>query len=123
MSAIAGIAHLDGRPADAGALARMLHSVRHRGPDGNGVWSDGWVALGHAMLRTTPESVHERQPLGRAPGDLIITADARIDNRDELLRALGSTPPGDVPFGRASDVPDSAVSYFPNKGEKVKKTQ
>jgi asparagine synthase (glutamine-hydrolysing) len=107
VSAIAGIARLDGRPADAAVPARMLDRVHHRGPDGSGVWSDGWVAFGHGMLRTTPESTHERQPLASASGDLILTADARIDNRDELLRALGSAP--SVARDGATDVPDCAL--------------
>jgi len=111
VSAIAGIAHLDGRPADSGALARMLDRVRHRGPDGCGVWSDGWVALGHRMLQTTPESAHEHQPLASSSGDLILTADARVDNREELLRALRSVPPiaPDGASSAATDVPDSAL--------------
>jgi asparagine synthase (glutamine-hydrolysing) len=111
VSAIAGIVHLDGRPADAGVLARMLDRVHHRGPDGSGAWSDGWVALGHGMLRTTPESAHERQPLASASGDLILTADARLDNREELLRALGSRPPvaRDGASSVSTDVPDCAL--------------
>ena len=105
MSAIAGLAYLDGRSADAGDIARMLDRVQHRGPDGCGVWSDGWVAFGHRMLRTTPESASERQPLANATGDLILTADARVDNRDELLRALGPV----APVVGGTDVPDSAL--------------
>ena len=111
MSAIAGIAHLDGRPADAGAVARMLDCVRHRGPDGCGAWSDGWVALGNRMLHTTPESVHERQPLASASGDLILTADARVDNREELLRTLGSSAAvaRNGSPSHATEIPDGAL--------------
>jgi asparagine synthase (glutamine-hydrolysing) len=88
MSGIAGIYYLDGRPVEHGDLQRMLDSIAHRGPDGSGVWVDGAVGLGHRMLRTTPESLHEKLPLGDKTGELAITADARIDNRDELLSAL-----------------------------------
>lgn len=28
----------------------MLSEMRHRGPDGMGLWSDNNVALGHALL-------------------------------------------------------------------------
>jgi asparagine synthase (glutamine-hydrolysing) len=44
------------------------------------------------MLRTTPESLREAQPLVSRGGDLVLTADARIDNRDDLIRVL--CPPG-----------------------------
>ena len=83
----------------------MLDRVRHRGPDGCGTWSDGWVALGHRMLQTTPESVHERQPLANATGDLILTADARVDNRTELLHELGAIRGA----SSATDVTDGAL--------------
>lgn len=111
MSAIAGLVLLDGRSADTSALTRMLDRVRHRGPDACGVWSEGSVALGHRILRTTPESVHERQPFASATGDLVITADARVDNRDELLRALRPVRPvaRDVTPSAATDVTDCAL--------------
>jgi len=40
------------------------------------------------MLWTTPESLQEKLPLANKSGDLVITADVRIDNRDELIPAL-----------------------------------
>jgi asparagine synthase (glutamine-hydrolysing) len=40
------------------------------------------------MLWTTPESLNEELPLEDCRGDLVITADARIDNREELVGAL-----------------------------------
>lgn len=88
MSAIVGIYYRDGRPVAHSDLERMVESVAHRGPDGSDAWSDGPVGLGHQMLRTTPESLHERLPFANRTGDLAITADARIDNRDELIGQL-----------------------------------
>ena len=85
MSAIVGTFHKDGRPVDPGDLERMMTILAHRGPDACGTWSDGPVGLGHRLLQTTPESLDERQPLADPTGDLKITADARLDNRDELL--------------------------------------
>ena len=88
MSGIVGIYYLDGRPVEGMDVQRMIDSIAHRGPDGCGVWTDGSVGLGHRMLWTTPESLHEKLPLTNKSGDLTITADARIDNRDELISAL-----------------------------------
>jgi len=88
MSGIAGIYYLDGRPVERMDVVRMVDSIAHRGPDGSGVWTDGSVGLGHRMLWTTPESLHEKLPLTNKTGDLTITADARIDNRDELIPTL-----------------------------------
>ncbi|OAI49629.1 hypothetical protein AYO44_06390 [Planctomycetaceae bacterium SCGC AG-212-F19] len=88
MSGIAGIYNLDGRPADRDLLTRMTDRMAHRGPDGVDHWIDGPVALGHRMLRTTPESLGEKQPLTDETGDLCLTLDGRVDNRDDLREAL-----------------------------------
>lgn len=89
MSGIAGIFYRDGRPADQRLIALMTDVMAHRGPDDAGVWVDGPVGLGHRMLHTTPESLYERLPLTSRCGNYTITADARIDNRDELIPLLG----------------------------------
>ena len=57
-----------------------------RGPDAQEIWVNSDVGLGHAMLQTTFEMTEERQP--RSLDDVWITADARIDARDELIRKL-----------------------------------
>jgi len=67
----------------------MVDTIAHRGPDGARVWSNGPVGLGHRMLHTTPESLHEQLPFTSRCGNYTITADARIDNRDELIQQLG----------------------------------
>ena len=83
MSAIAGAYFPDGRPVNRADLERMVVILTHRGPDGTGVWNEGPIGLGHRMLWTTPESLQEKLPLVSQIGDLVLTADARIDNRDE----------------------------------------
>jgi len=88
MSGIAGIYNLDGRPVDPALLMRMTDVISHRGPDGAGHWINGPVGLGHRMLHTTPESLHEQQPLTDETGNLCLTLDGRVDNREELIAAL-----------------------------------
>jgi asparagine synthase (glutamine-hydrolysing) len=92
MSAIAGIYHAEGLPIERADLGRMLETLARRGPDGAGIWIDGAVGLGHRMLWTTPESLDERLPWNDEARRLAITADARIDNREELMAALGIAP-------------------------------
>ena len=93
MSGICGIYNLDGKPLPAETLDGMMATLSHRGPDGSGSWKEGSVGLGHLMLHTTPESLDETLPLRDASGDLVITADARIDNREELLNVFGIPHP------------------------------
>src|ERR1700752_450410 len=89
LSAIVGIFYCDGRPVEPRDLGAMSKALAHRGPDGTGAWHEGPVGLAHRMLRTTPESFHERLPIINGTGDLVLTADARLDNRDELISTLG----------------------------------
>lgn len=52
----------------------------------------GSSGMGQCMLQTTPESLHEKLPYAEEISGLVITADARIDNREELGEALGVMP-------------------------------
>ena len=88
MSAITGMFLINGRAVDSNLFKKMNDSLRHRGPDGSGIWVNGPVALGHQMLHTTSESLHEKLPFKDETSGLVITADARIDNRDELAPLL-----------------------------------
>jgi asparagine synthase (glutamine-hydrolysing) len=98
MSAIAGIFHRHGRPATHADLQPMIDVLAHRGPDRAGLCCHGPAGLGHRLLWTTPESLHEILPLVHDAGRLVLTADARIDNRDELIRALDldDRPPAEM---------------------------
>ena len=90
MSGITGILHRHGQPASRADLLRLTDSLAHRGSDGQGHWINGPAGLGHALLRTTPEAFHERQPWPNESGRLCLTLDGRVDNREELLAALES---------------------------------
>jgi asparagine synthase (glutamine-hydrolysing) len=103
VSAIVGLYNTDGKPVDRGDVNRMLDRLAHRGSDGSGLWSKGSIGLGHRMLWTTPESLHEKQPFLNQNDDLAITADARIDNREELIAALDLTDPA------PKSIPDSQL--------------
>ena len=89
MSAIFGYFGLNGQPAEVGLLERMRSRLAHRAPDGSRIFRQGPVGLGQGMLCTTPESLHETLPLAHRQGRFVLTADARIDNRDDLLRQFG----------------------------------
>jgi asparagine synthase (glutamine-hydrolysing) len=91
MSGIFGFVHLDGAPAERSDLERMARLMERRGPDGTGLWLDGSVALGHTLLATTPESLNETLPLRHSETGCVITADVRLDNRPELMAALGDS--------------------------------
>ncbi len=89
MSGISGIFFRDDQPVQRDDLSRMSDAMAHRGPDSREIWSDGAAGLGHLMLQTTPEALHEQLPYNHTESHLTITADARIDNRDDLISCLG----------------------------------
>ena len=87
MSGIVGIVHFDGAPVDRHLLARMTNFMALRGPDAQEIWVDGNAGFGHALLKTTDEAEHERQPF-TLDGRTWIVADARVDARRELIPEL-----------------------------------
>jgi asparagine synthase (glutamine-hydrolysing) len=80
----------------------MLDRLRHRGPDRCAHLGIGSVALGHAMLETTPEDALDPQPFKSPSAPLWIVADARLDNREDLLaaRAAAGEPPAPLSDAR-----------------------
>lgn len=100
MSAICGMFYRDGRPFESESLQPMMDALAHRGKDGSGVWCNSRLGFGHQMLRITPESRHEQLPY-KSDSRLVITAEARIDNRDELLGKLNT------PRDQGAELPDS----------------
>jgi len=87
LSGIVGIFHRDGAPIERALLQSLVDFLSYRGPDSRECWLDGSIGLGHAMLRTTCESLAERQPAS-LDGRYWIVADARIDCREDLTAEL-----------------------------------
>jgi asparagine synthase (glutamine-hydrolysing) len=86
MSGILGMVNWTGAPAEEALLERMAGAAAHRGPDGRGYWRHGKVGLGLLSLQLGPESVDVAEPVSR--DGLVLVADARIDNRNELIPML-----------------------------------
>jgi asparagine synthase (glutamine-hydrolysing) len=109
VSGIVGILHLDGAPVDDQLLQRLVDFQKFRGPDAQQLWIGGHVGLGHTLLRTNDESVHETQPFHL--GDNIwIAADARVDGRSDLVSKL--TAAGQKPAPDATDAELILRSYL-----------
>ena len=62
MCGICGDITCDGRRADEGAVERMRDALAPRGPDADGAWAEGRVALGHRRLAIVDRSEAGRQP-------------------------------------------------------------
>jgi asparagine synthase (glutamine-hydrolysing) len=93
LSAIFGVLHTDGRPADVAGLEAMNAALAAHGTEGCGTWIGRNVALGQRLMRFTPEDFFERQPLLSRSGLQVLVTDARLDNRPELAETLGIAKP------------------------------
>src|SRR5579859_4865084 len=87
MSGISGIWNLDGKPLSRELLERVAQCLQHRGPDGTASWQKGSVGLSSSLLRVTPESKDEVQPVVHSSG-CVLVFDGRLDNRSELIEEL-----------------------------------
>ena len=92
MCGIAGFVDLDGGNAvDAEAVARaMAATLRARGPDDAGAWSDGHVALGFRRLAIVDLSPLGHQPMASASRRFTIVFNGEIYNHGELRAELAA---------------------------------
>lgn len=95
MGAICG-AVVTGKQGAADKIGEaMFGKLRAYRFDAEGALAEGSVYMGCGIVHHTPESRREQLPRKGAAGRYWITADAIIDNRAELLEALGLCPAED----------------------------
>ncbi len=88
MCGIAGVIHRDrSHTVDQSIVRAMMASLSHRGPDGEGLWGEGPVALGHKRLSIIDlEAGH--QPMANEDESIWIVFNGEIYNYLELRREL-----------------------------------
>jgi asparagine synthase (glutamine-hydrolysing) len=92
MCGIAGILHRDGEPVSREELEHMNTLQSHRGPDGDGVFLDGEIGLGHRRLAIIDLTEAGHQPLTLE--GYTLTYNGEVYNYRELrleLEGLGHT--------------------------------
>lgn len=89
MSAIVGIHHLNKEPISDEHIHRLMKSLQKYPADAVDVWKHKDIFLGCHAQWVTPESIGEQLPFYDYERQLAITADAMIDNREELFDRLG----------------------------------
>ena len=88
MCGIAGV--LSSGRIDPLAVRRMAATLRHRGPDDEGVWLDpeAGIALGHRRLSIIDLSAAGHQPMVSRNGRYVLTFNGEIYNHAELRAEL-----------------------------------
>lgn len=100
MSAIFGIINDEGLKVEYLHAQAMISALKHRAVDGSGVYLQDNILIGTHQLITAPSQKKELLPY--CLDEFIVAADARIDNRLELIQLLGLNKMLD-------DIPDSVV--------------
>ena len=86
MCGIAGLIHQCGQAIDRQFLKKMTDIILHRGPDGEGLFVDGAIGLGHRRLAIIDLSKAGHQPMLYL-SRYTITYNGEIYNHLELERA------------------------------------
>ncbi|MCX7877348.1 MAG: asparagine synthase (glutamine-hydrolyzing) [Ignavibacteria bacterium] len=80
MCGIVGIFNTDKSPVSLTLIKKMTDILSHRGPDGEGYWSDGNIGLGHRRLAIIDLSPSGNQPMQTEDGNFILTYNGEIYN-------------------------------------------
>ncbi|WP_029890290.1 N-acetylglutaminylglutamine amidotransferase [Polycyclovorans algicola] len=90
MCGFAAEIRFDGQSANVDAVSRMAEVLAPRGPDGDGLFSQGRIAVGHRRLRVMDRTEHSQQPMLDPQLGLGIVFNGAIYNHPELRAELKS---------------------------------
>ena len=99
MCGIAGI--LSTRRIDESVIRRMADTIRHRGPDDEGLWLDqeAGIGLGHRRLSIVDLTPSGHQPMVSANGRYVLSYNGEIYNHVALRREVEDAGGGPGPGG------------------------
>jgi len=92
MCGIAGVYRSHAPADDRLVVQAMLDRLRPRGPDGEGILSEGALCLGHRRLAILDLSDAARQPMVSESGRYVISFNGEIYNYRELIAELEIAP-------------------------------
>lgn len=88
MCGITGIFNLNGEPVSPVILRKMTDVIAHRGPDGEGFYTDSFLGFGHRRLAIIDLSPAGHQPMMSRDGQYILSYNGEIYNFQELRLEL-----------------------------------
>ena len=90
MCGITGIFNLNGAPISPVSLKKMTDAIIHRGPDGEGFYSDSFIGFGHRRLAIIDLSPSGHQPMISQDAQVVLSYNGEIYNFQELRAELES---------------------------------
>lgn len=103
-----GITGIIGKQASHEWLEAMMQRIAHRGPDGQGRWSNGAVSLGHLRLKIIDLSERAAQPMRCPASGNVVVFNGEIYNYRELKAELA----GQYAFRTDSDTEVLLAAYL-----------
>lgn len=83
MCGIVGIVQFDLHPVDRDLLRRCTDTLRHRGPDGEGLYIDRNIGLGHRRLAIRDLSSAGSQPMVSEDGNVVVVCNGELYGIEE----------------------------------------
>jgi asparagine synthase (glutamine-hydrolysing) len=106
MCGITGIIHFNGRAPGDAVIRVMTDALAHRGPDSDGFWEEGGVALGHRRLSIIDLSTAANQPFTDYSGRYIMVFNGEMYNYQDVKELIT-----DYPFHTTSDTEVLIAAY------------
>ncbi len=88
MCGIAGIKFFNNKSVNSNVLKRMLSTLKHRGPDGEGIFIKKDIGLGHRRLKIIDLSENGNQPMSNEDESIWLTSNGEIYNYKEIKKEL-----------------------------------
>lgn len=88
MTALAGFLSFDGSLDPQMACSKMIRAQTCYGNRDEITWTGDQICLGRRPFDILPEDKFVRSPIVGGDGNLVLIADVRLDNREDLARAL-----------------------------------
>ncbi|MFN7116765.1 MAG: asparagine synthase (glutamine-hydrolyzing) [Saprospiraceae bacterium] len=106
MCGIAGIISYDYQTQQDVSIQQLTNQMRHRGPDAQGIFTEGIAALGHRRLSIIDLSENANQPFFDASGRYVLVFNGEMYNFREIRQQLP-----DYPFHTHSDTEVIVAAY------------
>jgi asparagine synthase (glutamine-hydrolysing) len=116
---IAGIFNLNGKAVAEKQIKQMTRSLAHRGPDGEDVFVDENLALGHRRLAILDVSPKGCQPMPSKNGEWVIVFNGCIYNFHLLKRELQAKGHSFVSTGDTEVIAEGLAEYGPSFFERM----
>lgn len=84
MCGIAGFINRNGQPASPTIIKAMTDAIEHRGPDGEGCWTEEHVGIGHRRLAIIDLTPAGHQPMMSANNRYVISYNGEVYNFKQL---------------------------------------